>query len=250
MNNQTVSQDEWVSARKELLRKEKELTKFQEEVARQRRELPWVKVEKEYIFDTPKGKKTLAELFDGRSQLIVYHFMLGPGKKVGCVGCSFLSDHVDGANVHLKHHDVTFVTIARAPLDEIEAYKERMGWRFDWVSSYGNDFNYDYHVSFMPDELVKGKVYYNFEMTENKMEDLHGTSVFYKDETGAIFHTYSAYARGDERGLGTYMFLDLTPKGRNENGPTFSLMDWVKRHDEYEGDGSAKSNGQAQSVRA
>ena len=157
---------------------------------------------------------------------------------------------MDGANLHLKHHDVTFVTISRAPLDEIEAYKKRMQWRFDWVSSYGNDFNYDYHVSFKPEELAKGKVYYNFEMTENKMEDLHGTSVFYKDESGAIFHTYSAYARGDERGLSTYMFLDFTPKGRNENGPTFSLMDWVKRHDEYEGDGSAKDNGQAQAARA
>lgn len=222
---------------------------MQEDVSRQRRELPWLKVEKEYVFDTPHGKKTLAQLFDGRSQLIVYHFMLGPGRKVGCVGCSFFSDHVDGANVHLAHHDVTFVAISRAPLDEIEAYKKRMGWRFDWVSSYGNDFNYDYHVSFRKDELAKGKVYYNFEMTENSLEDLHGTSVFFKDGTGAIFHTYSAYARGDERRLGTYMFLDLTPKGRNETGPNFNLTDWVRRHDEYEGGGASKSNGESQAAR-
>jgi predicted dithiol-disulfide oxidoreductase (DUF899 family) len=240
MNGAIVSREEWTAARKQLLTREKELTQLQEEVSRQRREMPWVKIEKEYVFDTPNGKKTLADLFDGRSQLIVYHFMFGPGWKAGCVGCSFLSDHVDGANQHLVHKDVTFVAISRAPLAELEAYKARMGWRFNWVSSCANDFNYDFHVSFRKDDLAKGKVYYNYEMFETSMEDLHGTSVFFKDDDGAIFHTYSAYARGDERGLGTYMFLDLTPKGRNENGPNFNLTDWVRRHDEYD-NGAAKA---------
>jgi len=208
-------------------------------VNRQRRELPWVKVDKEYVFDTLGGKKTLAELFDGNSQLVVYHFMFGPGWKAGCLGCSFFADHVDGANQHLAHHDVTFIAISRAPLPELEAYRKRMGWDFKWVSSYGSDFNYDYHVSFNKDEIATGEVYYNYEMTKNSMEDLHGTSVFFKDDSGKVFHTYSAYARGDERGLGTYMFLDLTPKGRNENGPNYNLTDWVRRHDEYD-TGAAK----------
>jgi predicted dithiol-disulfide oxidoreductase (DUF899 family) len=233
MNHSTVSRDEWIVARKQLLNKEKELTQLQEEVSHRRRELPWVKVDKEYIFETPEGRKTLADLFDGNSQLVVYHFMFGPGWKAGCVGCSFFADHVDGANQHLAHHDVTFVAISRAPLSEIEAYKRRMGWRFKWVSSSETDFNYDFHVSFNKEEVARGEVYYNYEMTKTSMEDLHGTSVFFKDESGAVFHTYSAYARGDERGLGTYMFLDLTPKGRNETGPNKNLTDWVRRHDEY-----------------
>lgn len=234
-HNSIATRDEWTDARKQLLLKEKELTHLQDEVNRQRRELPRVRVEKEYVFDTPSGKKTLAELFDGRSQLFVQHFMLGPGKKAGCIGCSFFADHVDGANVHLSHHDVTFVAISRAPLPEIEAYRKRMGWQFRWVSSSGNDFNYDYQASFSKEDMEKGKVYYNYEITDASTEDLPGVSVFYKDETGAVYHTYSAYARGDERGLGTYMFLDLTPNGRQENGPNFNLMDWVRRHDEYEG---------------
>jgi predicted dithiol-disulfide oxidoreductase (DUF899 family) len=234
MNNSTVTREEWTAARKQLLEKEKELTKLQDEVNRQRRELPRVKVTKEYVFDTPDGKKTLADLFDGRSQLVVYHFMFGPGWKAGCLGCSFFADHVDGPNQHLAHHDVTFVAVSRAALDEIQAYKKRMGWRFNWISSSGSDFNYDYHVSFTKDDLAKGKVYYGYEMIDSSMEDLHGTSVFFKGEDGAIYHTYSTYARGDERGLGTYMFLDLTPKGRNETGPNFNLTDWVKRHDEYD----------------
>lgn len=248
MNGSTVSREEWIAARQQLLMREKELTKLQDEVNQQRRALPWVKIEKEYVFDTPNGKKTLAELFDGRSQLIVYHFMLGPGRKIGCVGCSFFADHVDGANVHLAHHDVTFAAISRAPLPEITAYKERMGWRFNWVSSHGNDFNYDFHVSFTKDNIAKGKVYYNYEMTEASTEDLHGTSVFFKDDTGAVFHTYSSYARGDERGIGTYMFLDLTPKGRNETGPNYNLMDWVRRHDEYDDDGSVKPTSRTQAA--
>jgi predicted dithiol-disulfide oxidoreductase (DUF899 family) len=234
MDHQIVTRDEWTAARKELLNKEKELTRLTDQLNAERRNLPWVKVEKSYIFDTPEGRKTLAELFDGRSQLIVYHFMFGPEAKEGCVGCSFFADHVDGPNSHISHHDVAFVAISRASLSQLEAYKNRMGWHFKWVSSSGSDFNYDFHVSFKKDDLAKGKVYYNYEMTDASMEDLHGMSVFFKDESGAIFHTYSSYGRGDERGLGAYMFLDLTPNGRNETGPGFNLTDWVRRHDKYE----------------
>jgi predicted dithiol-disulfide oxidoreductase (DUF899 family) len=232
--NRIVSQQEWTDARKALLAREKELTKLTDEINSERQKLPWVKVDKNYVFDTPAGKKTLGDLFDGRSQLVVYHFMLGPGWAAGCVGCSFFADHVDGPNIHLSHHDVSFVAVSRAPLSEIDAYKKRMGWRFNWVSSSASDFNYDYHVSFRKEDLAKGKVYYNFEMTDGSMEDLHGTSVFFKDDSGAIYHTYSSYGRGDERSLGTYMFLDVTPKGRNETGPNFNLTDWVRRHDEYD----------------
>jgi predicted dithiol-disulfide oxidoreductase (DUF899 family) len=228
-DHKVVSERDWVAERKKLLEREKELTHLQEQVAAERRALSWVRVDKTYTFDTPEGKKTLSDLFDGRSQLIVYHFMYGPEMKTGCVGCSFLSDHVDGANQHLQHHDVTYVAVSRGPLATLEAYKKRMGWKFPWVSSAGSDFNYDYHVSFTKDEIAKGEAEYNFEKTKVTMEDLHGTSVFFKDEGGAIYHTYSAYARGDERGLGAYMYLDLTPKGRNESG----AMSWVKRHDEY-----------------
>jgi predicted dithiol-disulfide oxidoreductase (DUF899 family) len=223
-----------------LLEKEKQLTHMQEEIARQRQAMPWVKIEKEYVFETPEGRKSLADLFGGNSQLVVYHFMLGPGWKAGCVGCSFVSDHVDGANLHLKHHDVSYTAVSRAPLNEIEIYKRRMGWQFDWVSSLDTDFNYDFHVSFRKEEVAKGEVYYNYAMFKTSMEDLHGTSVFYKDETGAIYHTYSTYARGDERGIGAYTFLDMTPKGRNETGPGRNLTDWVKRHDEYQNGGSGE----------
>jgi predicted dithiol-disulfide oxidoreductase (DUF899 family) len=239
-----VSRDEWLTARKELLKQEKELTRQRDALSAKRRELPWVRVEKEYVFDTPKGKQTLADLFDGRSQLVVNHFMLGPGWKEGCVGCSFGADHIEGALVHLEHHDVTVVVVSRAPLHEIEAYKKRMGWRFNWVSSYDSDFNYDYHVSFTKDDVTKGRVYYNFEMTEALIEELPGLSVFYKDAAGDIFHTYSSYARGAEELLGTYMVLDLTPKGRNETGPNHNLMDWVRRHDRY-GDDKQESSSAA-----
>jgi predicted dithiol-disulfide oxidoreductase (DUF899 family) len=239
-----VSRDEWLTARKELLKQEKELTRQRDALTAKRRELPWVRVEKEYVFDTPKGKQTLADLFDGRSQLVVNHFMLGPGWKEGCVGCSFGADHIEGALVHLEHHDVTVVVVSRAPLHEIEAYKKRMGWRFNWVSSYDSDFNYDYHVSFTKEDMTKGRVYYNFEMTEALIEELPGLSVFYKDAAGDIFHTYSSYARGAEELLGTYMVLDLTPKGRNETGPNHNLMDWVRRHDRY-GDDKQESSSAA-----
>jgi predicted dithiol-disulfide oxidoreductase (DUF899 family) len=234
MDHQVATRDEWITARKELLAKEKEMTRLTDQLNADRRNLPWVKVEKPYVFETSDGQKTLADLFDGRSQLIVYHFMFGPQAKEGCVGCSFFADHVDGPNMHIAHHDVSFVAISRAPLSQIDAYKQRMGWRFNWVSSSSTDFNYDFHVSFRKEDLAKGKVYYNYEMTDASMEDLHGMSVFFKDESGAIFHTYSSYGRGDERGLGAYMFLDVTPRGRNENGPGVNLTDWVRRHDTYE----------------
>ncbi len=229
-----VSRDEWLVARKALLAKEKALTRARDALNAERRELPWVKVEKVYIFHGPDGKETLADLFDGRSQLIISHFMFGPDWEEGCVGCSFRSDHVDGALVHLEHHDVSLVTVSRAPLSKIEAYKKRMGWRFKWVSSYRNDFNYDYHVSFTKDEIAKGKVYYNYKTQNFQSDELSGISVFYKNANGDIFHTYSTYARGDEQLDGAYNYLDLTPKGRNETGPNHNLADWVRRNDEYD----------------
>ena len=242
-HNRIVSQDEWLAARKQHLSKEKELTRFRDELSRQRRELPWVKIEKPYVFDAPDGKATLGDLFDGRSQLIVKHFMFGPGWKEGCVGCSFEVDHIEGTLVHLGHHDVTYVVVSRAPLAEIEAFRKRMGWRFKWVSSFGSDFNYDFHVSFTKDEIMKGEVYYNYGMSKFQSEELSGRSVFYKDATGEIFHTYSAYGRGTEELLSTYVCLDLTPNGRNETGPNHNLTDWVRHHDRYGSGGFVDSTG-------
>lgn len=228
-----VSREEWVKARKELLKKEKEFTRLRDQLNAESRELPWVRVEKTYVFDGPNGKETLSDLFAGRSQLIVNHFMLGPGWKEGCVGCSLGADHNDGIIVHLEHHDVSFVAISRAPRPEIEAFKKRMGWRFKWVSSFGSDFNYDYHVSFTSDEIRKGQVYYNYDIREFQVEELAGTSMFYKDGKGDIFHTYSAFARGSEMLGGVYGYLDHLAKGRNETGPNHDLSDWVRHHDRY-----------------
>jgi predicted dithiol-disulfide oxidoreductase (DUF899 family) len=240
-----VTREEWLAARRELLAREKRLTREYDAVCAQRRELPWVKVEKNYSFDGPKGKQTLADLFQGRSQLIIKHFMFGPGWKEGCVGCSFGSDHVGGALVHLEHHDVTFVAVSRAPFAEIEEFRKRMCWQFHWVSSFASDFNYDYHVSFTEEELAQGKAFYNFELRElrYKVEETAGLSIFYKDAAGDIFHTYSCHARGDEGGLTTYFYLDLTPKGRDENGPTFTLGDWVRHHDRYDAGGHVAPSG-------
>ena len=229
-----VSREEWLAERVKLLAEEKEFTRLRDRLAAKRRALPWVRVDKEYVFDAPEGKVTLADLFDGRSQLSVKHFMLGPGWGEGCVGCSFGADHIEGTLAHLEHHDVTTVAVSRAPLAEIETYKNRMGWTFRWVSSYGSDFNYDYHVSFTPEQLASGKIYYNYREIDGGMDELPGRSVFYKSDTGQVFHTYSTYGRGTEELLTTYMVLDLTPKGRNETGPHHNLMDWVKRHDEYD----------------
>ncbi|HET9378597.1 MAG TPA: thioredoxin family protein [Chthoniobacterales bacterium] len=228
-----VSPDEWLVARKKLLAKEKQLTRQRDAVNAVRRDLPWTKVDKQYVFDGPNGKETLADLFAGRSQLIVYHFMFGPDWNEGCPSCSFNMDHTDGALVHLAQRDVAFVAISRAPISKIAPFKKRMGWRFRWVSSYGTDFNYDYHVSFTKDEMTKGKVYYNFDLNEFPSEEAPGISVFYKDSSGDIFHTYSSYARGTETALGTYNYLDLVPKGRDEDGLAFT-MSWVRHHDRYD----------------
>lgn len=234
MQHRIVSRDEWLAEHRQHLVKEKELTRQRDRLSAERRELPWVEVEKAYVFDGPDGKQTLADLFDGRSQLIVQHFMFGPGWGEGCTGCSFSADHVDGARAHLENHDVTFVAVSRAPLAELEAYKKRMGWRFNWVSSFGSDFNYDYHVSFTKEDEAKGKAFYNYEMQDYGMDELPGISVFCKDEAGRVFHTFSAFGRGGELLIGTYNYLDLAPRGRNETGPNFNLMDWVRRHDQYE----------------
>ena len=233
MTHEIVSRSEWTTARAKLLAEEKELTRLRDRVSERRRDLPWVKVEKNYGFDGPNGRETLSDLFDGRSQLVVRHFMFGPDWEEGCVGCSFWSDHLDGALVHLEHHDVTVVVVSRAPFGKIEAFRRRMGWRFKWVSSFGSDFNYDFGVSFTPEQLASGKVVYNYGLTDRVGEEMPGTSVFYKDPDGQIAHTYSSFARGGEAMLGTYALLDLTPKGRDENGPGHNLTDWVRHHDRY-----------------
>jgi predicted dithiol-disulfide oxidoreductase (DUF899 family) len=231
MQNPVVSREEWLEARRALLLQEKEATHLRDKVNAARMAMPWVKVDKDYMFDTTAGRKSLSDLFDGRSQLIIYHFMLGPDWKAGCPGCSFLSDHVDGALPHLNNHDVTWVAVSRAPVDKIEAYKSRMGWSFPWVSSANSDFNFDYHVSFTPEDLKKDRVFYNFSMIEpaHANDELPGLSAFIRNDEGEIFHTYSSYARGPEELIGTLMILDRAPKGRNED----STMNFVKRHDEY-----------------
>lgn len=234
-----VSREDWLAARRAHLAREKEITHAMDRLHEERRALPWVKVDKVYMFDTVDGRKALGDLFRGNSQLIVYHFMFGPDWEAGCVGCSFLSDHIDGANQHLKHHDVSVVAVSRAPLGKLQAYRKRMGWTFDWVSSFGSDFNYDYHVSFTPEQLAGDSLFYNFEQIprEQGHDELPGISVFYKNEAGEIFHTYSSYARGGDILIGAHHFLDLTPKGRNES----ATMDWMRRHDEYEGAPTAAS---------
>jgi len=231
-SHKVVSAAEWLAARKELLKKEKEFSRVRDELSRQRRELPWEKVEKKYVFEGPKGKETLAGLFGGKSQLIIYHFMLGPGWKEGCPSCSFISDHIDGSVPHLAARDVSIVVVSRAPLAEIQAFQKRMGWRFKWVSSGESDFNYDYQVSRSKDESANGEVYYNYAMRKFPSEERPGTSVFYKDSTGEIFHTYSAYARGLDILIGAYNWLDLAPKGRDEEGLAHGMA-WVRHHDKY-----------------
>ncbi len=226
-----VSREKWLSSRTAFLAKEKEFTRLRDQLSRQRRELPWVKVDKQYVFDGPDGKETLAELFENRSQLIIYHFMFSPDWDEGCKHCSFWADNFNGIGIHLNQLDVTMVAISRAPLSKIEPFKERMGWGFKWVSSYGNDFNYDYHVSFTPKEVQSGAGFYNYSKTEVP-PDREGISVFYKDEKGTIFHTYSCYARGIDMMNTAYHYLDLVPKGRDEDGLE-SPQDWVQYHDRY-----------------
>jgi predicted dithiol-disulfide oxidoreductase (DUF899 family) len=230
-----VSHEEWLKARKELLAAEKAFTHQRDALTRRRMAMPWERVEKNYVFDTPEGKRTLADLFEGRRQLLVQHFMLGPGWEEGCKSCSYMADHTDGMNVHLAHRDVTMLAVSRAPLAEIERFRRRMGWRFKWVSSYGTDFNYDFGVSFTPEEVAKGRLPYNYSDGEwpHPHEELPGISVFYKDDAGNVFHTYSTYGRGVEVMMGTYNMLDLVPKGRDEDNLRFT-MEWVRHHDRYE----------------
>ena len=229
-----VSHEQWTRARLELLAAEKDFTRQRDALTRRRMAMPWERIEKNYVFDTTDGKRALAELFEGRRQLMVQHFMLGPGWEEGCKSCSYMADHTDGMNPHLRQRDVTFLAISRAPLGEIERFRQRMGWKFKWVSSNGNDFNYDFGVSFKPDEVAKGKVHYNYSDTwPYPHAELPGVSVFCKDDAGNVFHTYSTYGRGVEVMMGTYNMLDLTPKGRDED-QLQSTMQWVRHHDRYE----------------
>jgi predicted dithiol-disulfide oxidoreductase (DUF899 family) len=227
-----VSREEWLAARKELLKKEKEFTRLRDQLSAERRELPWVKVEKNYVFDGPDGKESLSDLFDGRSQLIAYHFMFDPDWSEGCKSCSLLADHYNPAIVHLKHRDVSMVTISRAPLEKLLSFKKRMGWTFKWVSSFASDFNREFHVTFTAEELDSKMANYNYDFKPFPVTEAPGISVFFKDDGGNIFHTYSSYARGLDIFLGVYNLLDIVPRGRDEGGLRYS-MEWIRHHDRY-----------------
>jgi len=231
-NHKVVSRDEWLIVRQQHLAKEKEFTHLREQLSQERRDLPWVKVDKPYIFDGPNGKESLAEVFAGRSQLLVYHFMFGPEWSEGCKSCSFWADNFNSIIVHLNQRDATMVAISRAPLEKLLAFQKRMGWTFKWLSSFGNDFNRDYHVSFTPEELEKGEMYYNYRVGKFGRDEAPGLSVFHRDASGAIFHTYSCYGRGLDMLNGAYHHLDVLPKGRDEAGLSFP-QEWVKHHDKY-----------------
>ncbi|WP_225865786.1 DUF899 domain-containing protein [Dyadobacter aurulentus] len=227
-----VDREEWTKARIALLKEEKELSKLSERLAEKRRSLPWVKVDKDYVFESEDGKVSLSDLFKGNSQLFIYHFMFAPEWEEGCPGCSFMADHLDGPNLHIPHHDVSIAVVARAPLSKILPFKKRMGWQFPWVSSFESDFNYDYHVSFSEEQVKSGEIYYNYETLPHDSDtESPGASVFYKDAGGQIYHTYSTYSRGLDIVLGAHHLLDMTPKGRNED----STMDWMRHHDKYDG---------------
>jgi predicted dithiol-disulfide oxidoreductase (DUF899 family) len=228
-----VSREEWLVARQEHLAKEKEFTRLRDQLSQQRRDLPWVRVEKEYVFDGPQGKETLADLFAGRSQLLIYHFMFHPSWDVPCKSCSFWADNYNGIVIHLNHRDVTLVAVSKAPIERLEAFKKRMGWSFKWMSSLSNDFNRDYHVSFTPEELEKGEMYYNYTVGKFGREEAPGISVFLKAKNGAIFHTYSCYSRGLDIVNGAYHLLDLVPRGRDEAGLAYP-QEWVRHHDKYD----------------
>jgi predicted dithiol-disulfide oxidoreductase (DUF899 family) len=232
MNHPVVSSEQWIVERKTLLAREKELTRLQDQIASERRALPWERIDKGYVFDTKDGRRSLAELFDGRSQLLVQHFMFGPGWEQGCPSCSFMADHIGGMKLHLEHRDVTMLVVSRASLSEIERFRHRMGWQFSWASSNGSDFNHDYGVSFAPQDLAKGEVDYNYGARAFPSQEAPGVSVFFKNDAGEVFHTYSTYGRGVEVMMGTYDLLDLTPKGRDEHNPNYP-MDWVRHHDRY-----------------
>ncbi len=230
--HKVVSREDWIAERKKHLKKEKEFTRLRDQLSKERRGLPWVKVEKEYVFDGPNGKETLADLFEGKSQLIVYHFMFGPEWDEGCPSCSFWADNYNGIVIHLNHRDISLVTVSRAPLDKLEAYKKRMGWSFKWVSSFGNDFNWDYNVSFTPEEMEKEQMYYNYKMMSFPSDEGPGISVFYKNDKGEIFHTYSCYQRGLDMLNGAYHLMDLVPKGRDEDELPYTMA-WLERRDQY-----------------
>jgi predicted dithiol-disulfide oxidoreductase (DUF899 family) len=230
--NKIVSEVEWVKARKALLKKEKKFTALRDQLSQQQRDLPWVAVNKEYIFEGKSGKQTLSELFDGRSQLIIYHFMFDPSWDEGCPHCSFWADSFNGIIVHLNHRDVTMIAVSRAPYSKLAAYQKRMGWNFKWVSSYDTDFNFDYHVSFTQEELAKNEAYYNYVEQASPSPELQGVSIFFRDAQGRVFHTYSTYSRGIDVLNPAYNYLDLVPKGRDEAGHDFPQF-WVRRHDEY-----------------
>ena len=228
-----VSHAEWLTARKDLLAREKEFTRLRDRLSEERRALPWEKVEKDYRFEGPKGSESLSDLFEGKSQLIVYHFMFSPEWEAGCKSCSFWADNFNGIDVHLRHRDTSFLAISRAPYQELVAYRRRMGWSFKWVSSFGNDFNHDYHVSFTPEELA-GDALFNYQKAKPWGPEVVGISVFYKGEKGEVFHTYSTYSRGVDMLNGAYHYLDLTPKGRDEADQGPNPQAWVRRHDEYQ----------------
>ncbi len=233
VDHKVLPHDQWIAARKELLEKEKAFTRARDELTAQRSALPWEKVEKTYTFNGPGGQETLSDLFGGRSQLIVYHFMYGPGWDQGCKSCSFLADHFDPAIVHLNARDVSMVAVSRAPLDEFEPYKKRMGWTFKWLSSHGSDFNWDYYVSFSQEELDNKTAYHNYKSQGFSSTEAPGASVFYKDTDGQIYHTYSVYHRGLDMFITAYHYLDIVPKGRDEQDLSWT-MEWLRRHDEYE----------------
>ena len=241
-----VTKQDWIEARRALLAEEKELTRLRDRLAEDRRGLPWVKIEKPYVFDSPTGKVSLADLFGGRSQLYVKHFMMAPGTTTQCVGCSFEVDHIEGILTHINNHDVTYVAVARAPIEEIEVVRKRMGWKFPWVSSHRSDFNYDFDVSFTPEQVASGRALYNFGRAPQwaaGLRDLSGRSVFFKDEDGQIYLTYASFGLGGEDFLTAYRILDVMPKGRQENGPFHSLADWVRPHDRYGKGGMVEPNG-------
>lgn len=230
INHPVVAREQWLVERKTLLAREKALTRLRDELAQERRALPWVRIEQNYLFNTANGQQTLADLFQSRRQLLVQHFMFAPGWEQGCASCSFMADHTDGMTIHLANRDVTLLAVSRAPLAEIERFRQRMGWHFTWVSSHGSDFNRDFGVTFTPEEIAQGARAYNY--TQRPGEEMPGISVFYQDDAGAIFHTYSTYGRGVEVMMGTYNLLDLTPLGRNELNVSHK-MEWLRHHDRY-----------------
>jgi predicted dithiol-disulfide oxidoreductase (DUF899 family) len=233
MNPVVVDREAWLEARLALLAREKSLTRLHDEVARQRREMPWVEVTKPYRFAGPDGEVSLVDLFEGRRQLVIQHFMFPRGWEEGCVGCSFMADHIDATLPHVAQRDVSFAAVSRNSVEELSAFKKRMGWSFRWVSCEGSDFNFDFGASFRPEEIATGQVTYNYATMPFMCEDLQGLSVFVREDDGRIFHAYSNYARGTEALIGSYMLLDLTPFGRNESGPNHDLRDWVRHHDRY-----------------